>query len=219
MDAVDAQVAEQLTYYRQRAAEYDETSPLGHTQPERATVPIVVDRLGISGDVLELACGTGIWTIELARYAASLTAVDGAPEMLALARGRLAKAGIEQVEFVEADVFGWTSPSSYDVVLSGFLISHIPPERFEAFWELVASALRPGGRAIMLDEAPSRAGMETVRDGHLATRTLLDGSQHRIVKIFYEPADLVDRLAKLGWSATASEIEHGWLLVEATRNP
>lgn len=215
VSSTDQQIADQLRYYRARAAEYDETSPLGVIKPERETVPVVAERLSVSGDVLEVACGTGIWTQHLVRYARSLTAVDGAPEMLDLARGRLAGS---DVEFVEADLFDWAPPSSYDVVFSAFFISHIPPARFADFWGLVGRALRPGGRAIMLDEAPAREDLETVLDGHVATRTLLDGSQHQIVKIFYRPDELVAELAGLGWTATVSVIEHGWLLVEAIRS-
>jgi demethylmenaquinone methyltransferase/2-methoxy-6-polyprenyl-1,4-benzoquinol methylase len=220
------QIDEQLRYYRARAAEYDDTSPLGPQRPERRTVPVVAERLGISGDVLELACGTGIWTVELERYADSLTAVDGAPEMLDLARGRLAGTAVEFVcaDLFRADVFDPAPPASYDLkphdtVFSAFFISHIPPARFADFWALVGRALRPGGRAVMIDEAPARADLERVIDGHVATRTLSDGSEHRIVKIFYEPDRLVSELASLGWSATVSVIEHGWLLVEATRQP
>jgi demethylmenaquinone methyltransferase/2-methoxy-6-polyprenyl-1,4-benzoquinol methylase len=208
-------IADQLRYYGQRAAEYDNTSPLGVQTEQRRAVPTVVDHLGISGDVLELACGTGMWTVELVRVASSLTALDGAPEMLDLARERLAG---RPVEFVRADLFGWEPTSSYDVVISAFFISHIPPERFADFWDLVARALRPGGRAVMVDEAPSRAHLETEIDGHIATRTLSDGSQHQIVKIFYRPGDLVVRLAELGWVATVTETAEGWIVVEATRS-
>jgi demethylmenaquinone methyltransferase/2-methoxy-6-polyprenyl-1,4-benzoquinol methylase len=47
-EGADGLIARQLRYYRARAAE--------HTRRVTATI---VDRLGISGDVLELACGTG----------------------------------------------------------------------------------------------------------------------------------------------------------------
>ncbi len=55
-----------------------------------------------SGDVLELACGPGAWTQELLRYASTLTALDAAPEMLAIA---VARVGDGRVQFVEADLF------------------------------------------------------------------------------------------------------------------
>ncbi|WP_338059299.1 class I SAM-dependent methyltransferase [Streptomyces coacervatus] len=57
--------------------------------------------------MLEPACGTGQWTRLLAACAESVTAVDAAAEMPALARARTAAAC---VEFVEADLFAWQQP-------------------------------------------------------------------------------------------------------------
>jgi SAM-dependent methyltransferase len=206
-------IAGQLRYYGARAAEYDATS-LGVRTSQRRAVSAVAERLRINGDVLELGCGTGMWTVELAQYASSLTALDGAPEMLALARERLAD---QPVDFVLADLFQWHPETEFDLVFSAFVLSHVPPDRFAEFWTLIAAALRPGGRAVMIDEAPSRADLEETRDGHLATRTLSDGSRHQIVKIFYEPDDLVARVRELGWDATMATTEHGWFVAELTR--
>ncbi len=109
-----------------------------------------VDELAPTGDVLELACGPGTWTAQLLRHARSLTAVDGAPEMLALARERV---GSAEVRFIEADLFRWRPERRYDGVFFGFWLSHVPPERFEQFWELVADCLEPGGRVLFVDDA------------------------------------------------------------------
>jgi SAM-dependent methyltransferase len=212
VDRADSLVAKQLRYYRARAAEYDATS-YGAVSGERASVPAIVDRLGISGDVIELACGTGIWTAELVRHATTLTALDGAPEMLDLARRR-APTG---VRFEQADLFAWTPTSSWDVVFFSAWLSHVPADRFDGFWSSVAAALRPGGRAIALDELPARSFHEDQVNGKVAIRTLQDGTKHEIVKVFWEPGALVERLEPLGWRANATPIEHGWFILEATR--
>jgi SAM-dependent methyltransferase len=54
--------------------------------------------------VLELACGPGMWTSQLLRYASDVTAVDASPEMIALAKARV---GEERVRFIQADLFTW----------------------------------------------------------------------------------------------------------------
>lgn len=205
-------VADQLRYYRARAAEYDATS-YGAVSAERASVPAIVDRLGISGDVLELACGTGIWTAELARHASTLTALDGAPEMLELAHRRVPTG----VRFEQVDLFGWTPRSAWDVIFFSAWLSHVPADRFDDFWSRVAAALRPGGRAIALDELPVRSFHEGDIEGEVAVRTLRDGTKHEIVKVFWEPDALVQRMAALGWRASATPIEHGWYILDATR--
>ena len=211
-DRADDLVSEQLRYYRARAAEYDATS-YSAEPVELASVPRIVDRLGIAGDVLELACGTGIWTAELVRHAATLTALDGAPEMLDVARQRVPNG----VHFERADLFDWTPTASWDVVFFSAWLSHVPDQRFDAFWSSVAAALRPDGRAIALDELPARSFHEQqVQDG-VAVRTLQDGTEHEIIKVFWEPAALGQRLSELGWRATVTPVEHGWFILDATR--
>lgn len=210
VDRVDGLITEQLRYYRARAAEYDATS-YGAVSDERASVPAIVDRLGIGGDVVELACGTGIWTAELVRHATTLTALDGAPEMLDLARQRVPTG----VRFERADLFNWTPTSSWDVVFFSAWLSHVPADKFADFWSSVAMALRPGGRVVALDELPARSFHEDQWQGEVAVRTLQDGTMHEIVKVFWEPEALVNRLAALGWRASVTPVEHGWFILDA----
>ena len=213
VEPADSLVAEQLQYYRARAAEYDATS-YGAVAAEMASVPAIVDRLAISGDVIELACGTGIWTAELVRHATSLTAVDGAPEMLELARERV-RTG---VRFEQVDLFNWTPSPSWDVVFFSAWLSHVPADHFAGFWSTVAAALRPGGRAIALDELPDRSFHEARVHGEVAVRSLQDGTKHEIVKVFWEPEALAKRLLALGWRAHVTPIEHDWFVLDATRS-
>jgi predicted O-methyltransferase YrrM len=95
-------LAEQAAYYRARANEYDEWwQRLGRHDhgeefsaqwdEETREVERALARFAPSGNVLELASGTGWWTERLARTAAALTCVDAAPETIALNRERLAR--------------------------------------------------------------------------------------------------------------------------------
>jgi len=87
---------------------------------------------------MELACGTGIWTEQLLRHAAEITTVDASPEMLGIASRRVES---DRVRFVLADIFNWEPDRRYDVVFFGFWLSHVPLERFDAFWAPVAQCL------------------------------------------------------------------------------
>jgi SAM-dependent methyltransferase len=197
---LDALLAEQIAYYRARAPEYDEV------YADKRTWEAFLDELPIAGDVLELACGSGWWTPLLARRARSVTAVDAAPEMLALARQRVR--GLP-VELLAADLFTWQPPRRYDTAFFAFWLSHIPPARFAAFWSTVGAALAPGGRACFLDTTDRARDIEQVLCGQPAPsvrRRLRDGSEYRVVKTFYSPAELAVRLAELGWTATIREV-------------
>ena len=163
--------------------------------------------------MLELACGTGLWTVELAPHAAGITAVDASPDVLDINRARLQEAGPEiPVRYVRADLFDWRSEESYDVVFFGSWLSHVPPERFAAFWNLVGASLRPGGRAFFVDSLGPEAPAEKRRlgwtpEGHTMVRRLNDGREFEIVKVFYDPAELEARLAGMGWRISVRTTE------------
>lgn len=196
-DALCELLAEQVDYYRARAREYDATT--GGPDAARLGLLEALRAFNPAGRVLELACGTGVWTSELAWHSDELTAIDAAPEMLALAARRVSG---DHVHFVQADLFDWRPEQSYDVVFFASWLSHVPPQRFEAFWDLVADCLSPSGRVFCIDEAPSAAVNERFIPGAVAPavrRRLTGGACHRAVKVFYEPQELEQRLADLGW--------------------
>ena len=152
--------------------------------------------------MLEIACGTGRWTGRLLRHASEVTALDASAEMLAIAAGRH---GGERVHFIETDIFDWQPDGRYDVVFFGFWLSHVPRERFDSFWTLVADCLRPGGRVFFVDDA-YRTADELIEGEASSTirRRLNDGTAYRIVKVPHEPAELEQRLARIGWRVSVS---------------
>ncbi len=208
-----ALLEEQRAYYDARAREYDhwweragryDRGPEANAKwfEEAEALRAALERFGPEGEVLELACGTGLWTRELVRWAGRVTAVDAASEMIEVNRAR---AGGDKVSYVQADLFEWTPPAAaFDVGFFGFWLSHVPEARFDAFWDSVRRALRPGGRVFFVDSG--RSDRSTAADHVLPeegedtmTRRLDDGREFRIIKRFYEPATLERRLAALGW--------------------
>jgi len=224
----DALLAEQVAYYRARAPEYDHWWNRTHQyelEPElKATWDADVDALehwlqdqAPLGDVLELACGTGIWTRRLAAVADHITAVDASPETLAINRSRTG-AGPTPVEYVEADLFSWQPGATFDTVFFSFWISHVPQERFADFWAMVGSALRPGGRALYIDNRWSSTTWPPQRpEGFVQERTdLSDGRRFRIVKHYYEPSELDAAMSAIGWTARTEETSLWFIRGSAT---
>jgi trans-aconitate methyltransferase len=206
-------IAEQIAYYRARAPEYERGAYAA--AEAQALLDVVVDRIPAGVDLLELACGTGAWTERLARRARSTTAVDAAPEMIEIARGRTG----DGVNFVCADVLDWQPERRYDAVFFGFWLSHVPADRFEAFWTMLAGCLVDGGQVVFVDEHVRHAPSESWLAREVAERTLADGSRHRIVKAYLDPADVTDRLAELGWHAEVSEVGRRWVVGRARIGP
>ena len=209
-------IAEQMAYYRARAPEYDDwffrRGDYDHgadwNRRWRAEVDElrqVLDAARPAGRVLELACGTGLWTQRLAPCAAELTCIDASPEVIALNRKRV---GAEHVEYVCADLFEWRPARRYDFVFFGFWLSHVPAGAFIPFWSMVAQALAPGGRVFFVDSRNHPAGREggyadwaPAAPPSRSRRRLRDGREFEIVKIFHRPDDLEAQLRTLGWRA------------------
>lgn len=187
--------SEQLAYYRAVAGEYEEHAI---DVPGEDELLAAIDAFRPTGDVLELACGSGIWTERLLTSARSVTAVDGSPEMLARARARVGPDAA--VRFLEADLFSWTPDRRYDAVFFGFWISHVPEEDFDRFWSVVADALEPGGLVFFFDDH-HRPEAELVQGpaSAIVVRRLTDGSTFRVIKVPHQPPELERRLRTLGW--------------------
>ena len=203
----------QVAYYRHRAAEYDLTS-YGDVPRADRRIGSLIGQLRPVGDILEIACGTGIWTRHLAARARSLTALDAAPEMIALARQRVAD---PSVTFLAADVLDWVPPRRFDTVFFAFWLSHVPASAFGRFWSVVRSALVSDGRVLFVDDLPAAADRETyvAGSGEIVERRLQDGTSHRLVKLARGRQALTRQLTELGWRATVTRSGPDWLLGEA----
>jgi SAM-dependent methyltransferase len=213
-DPVESLLAEQVDYYRAMATEYEDHAlrDAGGEELEAA-----LETFRPAGDVLELASGTGLWTKELLRYADSVTCVDAAPEMLAVAKQRLDDS---RVRFLQGNLFEWRPDRRYDVVFFGFWLSHVPAERFDSFWSLVADCLAPGGRVFFVDDG-HRTPEELVEGENSVRiqRRLNDGAAFEIVKVPLRPAELQSRLSELGWRIEVHETAGPFFWGQGTAQP
>jgi phosphonoacetate hydrolase len=204
-------IEQQLGYYRARALEYDQwflrqgrydrgAKHRAEWFNEIATIERTLAPIAEGKEVLELACGTGLWTERLSKSCVRILAVDAAPEMLSINQQRLQS---HKVEYRVADIFSWTPTPVADVVFFSFWLSHVPPTRFEEFWHTVLRALKPGGVAFFIDslfEPTSTARDHSPIDNSgVARRKLNDGREFKIVKMFYDPSGLQHRLNESGW--------------------
>jgi ubiquinone/menaquinone biosynthesis C-methylase UbiE len=210
---------EQMTYYRKIAQDYDETT--GHTEELQrafARARALLQQLAPVEQMLELACGTGTWTRALLPLGRELTAIDASPEMLALARQ---KVGNALVQFQQADLFQWQPGQQYDLVFFANWLSHVPPQRLDAFLGTVARAVRPGGSLAMVDQyAPMPEDREIiVRDAEegaiYANRSLRNGQTFLIVKVFYDLQSIENRLEALDLTVTVQKLDDIFFFLQA----
>lgn len=211
---IDEVLADQVAYYRRRAGEYDVTAYGDDIAAARALIARLVAEMRPIGSVLEIACGTGLWTEALAGWADTVTVVDAAPEMVAIARDRVPSAN---VSFEVADVFSWDPGTRFDVIFFSAWLSHVPANRFGQFWQLLRGLLAGGGRVLFIDEHVDERAKETYVAGQeeIVERRLADGRTFRVVKNFVEPAELESRLRRLGWDCVMRRVSSRWIYGEA----
>ena len=149
----------QTDYYRARAGEYDQwfnregrydRGPEFRARwfAEIEEVRLALREHGPRGRVVEFAAGTGLWTEPLLRQSDHVTALDISPEALNLNRNRV---GTERATHIATDLFSWAPDRRYDGAFFGFWLSHVPPERFDDFWDLVSRSVHEEGRIFFVD--------------------------------------------------------------------
>jgi len=102
---------------------------------------------------LDLGCGTGDLTRELARQGArQVIGGDFVPAMLTAADARARSQGLDNVSFTVADALALPfDDDTFDCVTSGFLVRNVT-DQSRAFREM-HRVLRPGGRVVCLEAA------------------------------------------------------------------
>ena len=105
-----------------------------------------------SGRVLEAGCGVGAQTITLAQRNpnARFTSVDLSAESLDEAKARIDRAGLDNVEFRQADLFSLPyEPGSFDHLFVCFVLEHLsrPVEALSTLSRLV----KPGGTITVIE--------------------------------------------------------------------
>ncbi|MEW1825299.1 class I SAM-dependent methyltransferase [Streptomyces sp. NPDC088196] len=212
----EEQLAEQLAYYSSRAGEYDDwwlrRGPFDKGEAanevwfrEAELVRSVLHAIDLGDDVLELAPGTGTWSVHLAPRARNLLLVDGSAEMLA--HNPAAKE--EQVRTEIADLFTWETDERFDTIVFTFWISHVPRERLRPFFRSLGRWLRPGGRLFFVDDLPLATTEPHVDGaaGQTMTRRLNSGESATIVKNFYPAAELAAAAGEFGIDLEVRESE------------
>ncbi|MEH1901077.1 MAG: class I SAM-dependent methyltransferase [Nostoc sp.] len=221
---------QQIEYYRARANEYDQwfyrkgrydrgTENNQRWFNEVAVIKNTLHQIGVVDDILELACGTGIWTQELLSIGKKITAIDTSQEMITINRSKLNSLS---VEYHLTDLFTWQPDTKYDLVFFAFWLSHVPPKLLDSFLTKVYQSVRLGGQVFMIDssfEPTSTANDHILKDdGNIyQTRKLNDGQEFQIVKIFYQPDELQVQLNKTGFQADVKVTDNYFIYAHGTK--
>jgi ubiquinone/menaquinone biosynthesis C-methylase UbiE len=154
-------------YFARHATDWDRLRSLhvAEAEVERALMDAVGQ--GHFEAVLDLGTGTGRIMELLAGRATRAVGVDASAAMLSVARARLDRAGLKNVQLRHGDIYALpVERNAYDVVVIHQVL-HYLDDPARAVRE-AARALRPGGRLVVADFAPH--GHEFLRDEHAHRR-------------------------------------------------
>jgi ubiquinone/menaquinone biosynthesis C-methylase UbiE len=207
---------ELVDYYRRRAREYEAIYAKPERQADLEFLKKYLPARLTGRRVLEVACGTGYWTVLLARTATSIVAVDAAEEPMRIA---MAKDYAERdVRFELADAYALAAElGRFDGALAAFWWSHIPLSRIGDFLATLHARLEPGARVLYLDnryvDRSSTPISERDPEGNTyQLRALADGSTNRVLKNFPTEVELRAALAPHARELSYRALDYYWLV-------
>jgi ubiquinone/menaquinone biosynthesis C-methylase UbiE len=112
----------------------------------------LIEKLGINlSDVaMDFGCGPGFYTIELAKKAKNVVAVDLSPEMLKKAQNKAAKAGVKNIQFLQSNGTNiQLEDGSVDLILLATVYHEVGEN--EAVLKEFSRILKPDGKLVVVE--------------------------------------------------------------------
>ncbi len=147
------------------------------------------------GRALDLGCGEGGDPVWLAQQGWRVTAVDISSTAVQRGAAAAAEAGVDdRIDWVAADLAGWSDQEAYDLVSAFFLQSPVELDRV-AILRRAAARVVPGGHLLVVTHAAPPPWA-----------TQLDAHHHD----FHTPAEELDALGLDApeWAAVLAETRH-----------
>jgi SAM-dependent methyltransferase len=143
----------------------------------------VLAKVGIKSgmDVIDLCSGDGWFTLQIAKLARSVVAIDIDPALLEVARHRLSEVKIENCDFIAGDAYDlarWTRAADFVFLANAF---HGVPDK-PRLARAVKDTLRPLGRFAIVNWRPLAREETTVLGEQRGPRTELRMSPEQTIK-------------------------------------
>ena len=203
-------------YYRDRAATYERIYAKPERQAELRVMEAALPPFFAGRRVLEIACGTGWWTVHGAQQATRWLATDLNPETMAVAQAKPMPAC---VAFRAADAYTLAElgDERFDAAFAGFWWSHVPRARLAGWLQTLHARLEPGARVMLLDNlfVPGSSTPISHTDAQgdsWQQRPLDDGSVHAVLKNFPTRDEALAVLGPRARDALWTAHTHYWVL-------
>ncbi len=207
------------SYYAQRAAEYEAIYFKPERQDDLKAAAKILQDIFEENEVLEIACGTGYWTQQIAQTASKIHATDINESVLEIARYK--DYPLENVQFSQADLYEIQPKPPADALFGGFIWSHIKLEELARFIDKVNALVCPGGSVVFMDnrfvEGSSTPIAEQDAKGNTyQKRSLKNGASFLVLKNFPERETLEAALAGKALNFQYIPLRFFWICVYQT---
>ena len=211
-----------ISYYRDRAREYDERAYGVEGRPElqktiQAATRILQETLA-NKTVLEIAAGTGYWTEKIAQTARSIEATDVNASVLDIARGRQYPG--RNAHFRIADLYALGNVPPVEALFGGFIFSHILRKDYGTFLDTIQRYVVTGGTIVLMDnnrkDSPQYLDRTDEQGNNYRLRTLADGTKHEIVKNYPSQTELTGLLGRRVTNVDFRDLDYYWMLIYKT---
>lgn len=203
-----------VTYYRDRANEYEKIYSKPERQPDIEDLSRFIQHIFHKKEVLEIACGTGFWTERISKTATKILATDINKNVIEIARKKEYKS---EIAFLVADIFNLPANVTSECLFGGFIWSHIKLQELELFLNTVNKLVKPGGTVIFADnnyvEGSNHPLTEQDAQGNsYQARSLENGSQYKILKNFPTENFVRSTLKEIASNVTFINFKYFWLV-------
>lgn len=202
--------------YDRIAGEYDRRIPGSGLSDEIFTdteLEFLLGRITKGERVLDMGCGTGRFTVPMARKGAQVTGLDLSQGMLDVASRKLAEQGLH-ADMHQGDMADLPfDDGTFDTVTSMLALMHVPLADRSAVFREVSRVLKPGGRMLLcvknsvferLFKGDRFASVDVtdVEDKKLVFTRTSDGTEYTAPWYSFAPHDLTALFAKAGMTVT-----------------
>jgi 2-polyprenyl-3-methyl-5-hydroxy-6-metoxy-1,4-benzoquinol methylase len=204
------------SYYKERAKEYDRVYQIPEEQNDLLQSAQLFQTLFSGKSVLEIACGTGYWTEQIAKTATAVLATDINEAVIDIAKTRTLP---DKVSFKVADMNSLSANHPFEGLFGGFIWSHILIQDISQFLLNINKLVIATGDIVFIDSKPVKGTNHDHQritrvdefGNTFQTRKLDNGKTFEVLKNFPDNQMLVKQLSAIATDIHISDLEYYWI--------
>lgn len=204
-----------VLYYKDRAKEYEKIYNRPERQKDLLKATEILQQLFTDKEVLEIACGTGYWTYQIAKTAKTILATDINESVIEIAKSKSYSPA--KVTFQLMDIYNLQGDFKHENLFGGFIWSHIELGKLNSFIASINKNITKGGTVVFIDNLYVQGSnlpiTETDKNGNTyQTRLLENGSTHKVLKNFPTEEFIRELLEEKASNIAFLQLEYYWIL-------